>query len=92
VTIFLAVGLVLSPLAGVMVFLITYDEYVHHFSERGRAFQYALRAAVVALVFFLVIIAAAGLIFVRWVTPHVTPSAYSGNAPSNFWPSPIATA
>jgi hypothetical protein len=46
------IGLLFSPLAGLMAFLITYQEYSHHFPDRGAALRRALEAGIVAALFF----------------------------------------
>jgi hypothetical protein len=58
----LVISSALGLLAGLIAFLITYDEYLHHFSERGTPLRYGLEAAVFAGgVFFLL------TIIVEWV-------------------------
>jgi len=46
------VGLLFSPLAGLIAFLITYQEYSHHFPDRGAAIRQALEVGIVAALFF----------------------------------------
>jgi hypothetical protein len=43
---------VFAPLAALAAFAIMYEEYSHHFPERGRAFRLALRRAIVVLLIF----------------------------------------
>ena len=51
----LIIGFLLSPLAAIMAFVITYEEYRRHFPERRRVIRAALETAVVTLVFFLLL-------------------------------------
>jgi hypothetical protein len=44
-----------SLIAAAMAYLITYDEYRHHFPERRRAVSEAIRTAAVTLLFFLTV-------------------------------------
>lgn len=39
-------------LAGACAFLITYDEYVHHFPDKRKAFKMAFTAGLTAFLFF----------------------------------------
>ena len=52
----LGLGLTLAPLAGLMAFLITYEEYRHHYpGDRRPALRAGLQAGgVTFLVFFLI--------------------------------------
>jgi hypothetical protein len=47
--------IIFSPFAALMAFLITYEEYSHHYPERGPAFREALRTFAVTLLVFLVL-------------------------------------
>jgi hypothetical protein len=58
----IAIGLVFAPLAAAAAFLITYAEYVHHYPDRRQPLKLATEAALVTLVFFLVLALVAGLI------------------------------
>lgn len=44
-----------SLIAAAMAYLITYDEYRHHFHERRRVVSEAVRTATVTLLFFLTV-------------------------------------
>jgi hypothetical protein len=48
-----SIAAVLSPLAAVMAYLITYEEYAHHYPDKKQAKKTAWRAAVFTLIFFL---------------------------------------
>ncbi|MDH7482365.1 MAG: hypothetical protein QHH26_10395 [Armatimonadota bacterium] len=58
---FIAIGLALSVLAALAAFLITYEEWSHHYTSHTQPLKFALEAAVVAFVVFsvLTILAAA---------------------------------
>ncbi len=61
----LLVGLIFSPLAAVMAFLITYEEYRHHFPDRAPALWHATQMALVTLVAFLALSVIAGILVGR---------------------------
>lgn len=60
---FLVIGLVFSPIAAAMAFLITYEEWSHHGLSRGELLKRSGQMAGVALLFFLALSLAAGLGF-----------------------------
>jgi len=49
------IGLVFAPLASLMVFMITYNEYSHHYSDKKRPLKLAMESALFTLVFFLLL-------------------------------------
>ena len=57
----LAIGLVFSPIAAVMAFLITYGEYSHHYSDKKKPLRFAIEAAIMTFVIFGVISLVIGL-------------------------------
>jgi len=61
----LLIGLVFSPIAGVMAFLITYHEYQRHYTDKQRPLRIALEAAVFTFSFFMIISAVIGFILTR---------------------------
>jgi hypothetical protein len=46
------IGLMLSPLAAAMAFLITYEEYSHHYADKKKPLRFALEAAGYTFVVF----------------------------------------
>ncbi len=62
---FAGLGVVAGLLAGTMAYLITYEEYRRHYVDARPAIRHALEMALVAFVFFVVIIAAAGYVLGR---------------------------
>ncbi len=60
--VFLLLGLVFSPFAGAMAFLITYDEYSRHQFERRRLVAMSLEAAAVTVVVILALMIVAALL------------------------------
>jgi len=50
---FIALGF--APFAGIIAFIITYQEYAKHLVDKRRVLRISLRAALVTFVFFLVI-------------------------------------
>ena len=49
------ISLIFSLLAALMAFLITYDEFRHHYPNRGPAIRAGLQMAVMTLLVFLVL-------------------------------------
>ena len=62
----LAIGLMFSPIAAVMAFLITYDEYRHHYPDRAPALRHATSMALFTLIAFLLLSLLAGLVIELW--------------------------
>lgn len=60
--VFIYLGLLFSPLAGAMAFLITYAEYSRHGLEQRRLLTMSLEAAVAAAAVIFVLTLAAGLV------------------------------
>lgn len=56
---FLLTGLGLGLLAGIMAYLITYEEYQHHFKGR-RVYIESVKSAFVTLIFFILLSVAIG--------------------------------
>ncbi|NLH15866.1 MAG: hypothetical protein GX455_04750 [Phycisphaerae bacterium] len=56
------ISITLSLLAGMMAYLITYEEYRHHYCNKPEVMKAALKAAGFAFVFFLGLGVALGLI------------------------------
>jgi len=48
-----SIAAILSPLAAASAFLITYEEYRHHYPDKQSVLRAALRAAVFTLLVFL---------------------------------------
>lgn len=48
----LVIGVMFCPIAALMAFLITYNEYLRHFPNRKIPFKMALEAAVAAFILF----------------------------------------
>lgn len=58
----LLIGLFFAPLAGIIAFLITYEEYSHHFSDKKKPKKLAFEAGMTAFIFFLLLSIFIGLI------------------------------
>jgi len=58
-------GLILSPLAALMAFLITFEEYKHHYPDNSVPLKTALEVAVVTFLFFFIVSILIGSILVR---------------------------
>ena len=65
---FMLIGLPFSALAALAAFLITYEEWSHHFSTNGKPLTYAIRAAIVTFVVFAVLTVLAGIVVTRFVS------------------------
>ena len=59
----LVIGLVFSPLAALMAFFITYDEYLHHYSDKKKSLKLALQTGVFSFMFFMILSLIIGFIF-----------------------------
>jgi len=61
----LLIGLVFSPIAGLMAFLITYHEYQRHYADKQQPLRIALEAALFTFAFFMIVSAVMGLFLTR---------------------------
>ena len=61
----LLIGLVLSPIAGLMAFLITYHEYQRHYADKKQPLRIALEAALFTFAFFMFASALIGFVLSR---------------------------
>jgi len=57
----LLIGLVFSPIAGLMAFLITYKEYEHHYPGKKEPLRLALEAAIFTFAFFMIVSVIVGI-------------------------------
>ena len=46
------IGLIFSPIAAAMAFLITYEEYSHHYTDKKKSLKVAFEAAIFTLIIF----------------------------------------
>jgi len=46
------IGLMLSPIAAAMAFLITYEEYSHHYTDKKKSLRVAFETAIFTLIIF----------------------------------------
>jgi F0F1-type ATP synthase assembly protein I len=58
---------IFSPLAALMAFLITYQEYTHHYSDKGKARKMAFKTAAFTLAFFLITGLLLGILLDRFI-------------------------
>ncbi len=63
ITTFFLVGLVFSPLAAACAFIITFQEYKHHFPDNKEPARLAFQTAVMTFIIFLLLSVAAGYFF-----------------------------
>nr|HET6904877.1 hypothetical protein [Ktedonobacteraceae bacterium] len=61
----LLIGSIVGLFAGLMAFLITYEEYARHYVERQKPLRLALEAAAFAFFAFLVLSVVVGFVLVR---------------------------
>jgi len=66
---FIPIGFMLSVLAALAAFLITYEEWSHHYAGKREPLRYALEAAVVAFLVFAVLTVLAS-VFISQLTEH----------------------
>ncbi len=52
---FIAIGLALSLLAALAAFLITYEEWSHHYTSKREPLKFAIEASIVAFVVFMIL-------------------------------------
>lgn len=57
----LLIGLVFSPIAGLMAFLITYHEYRRHYADKQQPLKIALEAALFTFAFFMIVSVIVGI-------------------------------
>jgi cation transporter-like permease len=61
----LLIGLVISPIAGLMAFLITYHEYLRHYPSKEKPLRIALEAALLTFAFFVIASIVIGFVLSR---------------------------
>jgi K+-sensing histidine kinase KdpD len=61
----LMIGSIAGLFAGLIAFMITYDEYLRHFTERRTPLKMALEAAAFAFFVFLTLSIVAGFVLTR---------------------------
>jgi K+-sensing histidine kinase KdpD len=61
----LLIGIALSPVAGLMAFLITYHEYQRHYADKQQPLRIAFEAALFTFTFFIIVSLIIGLILNR---------------------------
>jgi len=59
------IGAIYSLLAALIAYIITYQEYIRHFPDNRVPRKMALRAAVAAFVFFMLLSLSAGYLFTK---------------------------
>jgi len=50
------ISLIFSVLGSIMAFLITYEEYSHHYADKKKPFQHAMQAAIFTFVVLLFLV------------------------------------
>jgi H+/Cl- antiporter ClcA len=64
---FLGIGVVFGFLASLMAYLITYNEWVHHYPTKKEPRKIALEAAIFTFIFFFLISLIAGYFFIKTI-------------------------
>jgi hypothetical protein len=59
-TVFIIIGLVFGAIAGLMAYVVTYGEYVHHYPDKTQPRKIALQAGFTAFAFLFCIAVVAG--------------------------------
>jgi len=67
IMLFSLIGLILSPIAALMAFLITYKEYEHHYPGKSEPLKLATEAAIFTFVLFMIIAVIAGLFVSQFI-------------------------
>ncbi len=68
-SLFLALGVLFGALASATAYVIFCREYTHHFVESNKARAMALKGALTAFVFFVVLSVIAGIVITHFVIP-----------------------
>jgi len=64
---FFAIGGIFGFLASLMAYLITYNEYMHHYQTKKEPRKMATESAIVAFVFFFLISLFAGYVLINFI-------------------------
>jgi hypothetical protein len=64
---FLGIGGVFGFIAGLMAYLITYNEYMHHYQTKKEPRMMAFEAALVAFTFFFLMSLISGYILINFI-------------------------
>lgn len=67
---FIGVGVIFGLLAALMAYLITYNEWLHHYPSKKEPRKIALEAAVFTFIIFLVLSLFIDFIFTNYVIPR----------------------
>jgi len=68
------VGLVLIPIGALMAFLITYEEFSHHFTDKKKALKFAIKDAVFAFIILSLALLVGGYFISNFIaSPGKTP-------------------
>ncbi len=70
ITTLLLIGSAIGLFAGLMAFLITYEEYLHHYQKGNMPLRLALEAAVFAFFIFLVLTVITGFVLTKAFMSH----------------------
>jgi len=62
---FLIIGLIFSPIAAIMAFIITYEEYRRHYTEKQKPFRIAINSAIVTFIVFMGMTILGGILLAR---------------------------
>ena len=62
----LIIGLPISLIGAYVGFLITYQEYTHHYTDKQRPFQLAVQTGIFVFVVFLIILSVLAVAFSLW--------------------------
>jgi hypothetical protein len=62
---FFIIGLIFSPIAAIMAFIITYEEYKRHYTAKQKPFRIALNSAIVTFIVFMLISILGGILLAR---------------------------
>jgi Mg/Co/Ni transporter MgtE len=66
-TVFIVIGLIFGILAGMMAYVITYGEYVHHYPDKKQPRKIALQAGFFAFAFLFGLSMIAGYLLVIYL-------------------------
>jgi uncharacterized membrane protein YbjE (DUF340 family) len=63
INLFLIIGIIFGVIAGLMAYIITYEEWVYHYTTKKEPRKIALEAGVVAFIFFFLLSLIVGYVF-----------------------------
>jgi H+/Cl- antiporter ClcA len=64
---FLGIGVIFGAIAALMAYLITYNEWMHHYPTKKKPRKMALEAAIFAFIFFFLMSLFSGYVLINFI-------------------------